>query len=195
MEFLRRGHVDRGKREGKVVVVVDSSKWKVKSLWSFFSQNMTYSRKRNNYDVRPQWMDTDKFKYQEQITIQKYTKVLETGNENATMGFPRFITSTEWENNIKNPFDPKSRENYRQHVSALRDFKKGKAKKLYPPYGLTIKSFTTNVGVVDINEKCRKIDAGHVNAYLIIPGIVYNLSAILQKGNIHEYLGKTKIWI
>ncbi len=26
MEFLRRGHVDRGKREGKVVVVVDSSK-------------------------------------------------------------------------------------------------------------------------------------------------------------------------
>ena len=89
-------------------------------------------------------MDTDTFKYQEQISIQKYTKVLETGNENANMGFPRFITSTEWENYIKNLFDPKSRENYLQHVSALRDFKKGKAKKLYQPYGLTFASFTTD---------------------------------------------------
>ena len=49
-----------------------------KSLWSFFSHIMTYSKKRNDHDVRPQWMDTDTFKYQEQITIQKYTKVLES---------------------------------------------------------------------------------------------------------------------
>ena len=81
-----------------------------KSLWSFFSQIITYSKRRNNHDVCPQWKDTDTFKYQEQITIQKYTKVLESGNENATMGFPRFITSPEWDNYIKNPFDTTARE-------------------------------------------------------------------------------------
>ncbi len=82
--------------------------------------------------------------------------------------------------------------NYLQHVSVLRDLKKGKAKKLYPPYGLTFASFTADVGVVDVKEKRRKIDAGHVNGYLIMPGIVYHLSASLEKGNIHEYIGKSK---
>jgi hypothetical protein len=108
-------------------------------------------------------MDTDTFKYQENITIQKYTKVLESDNENATMGFSRFITSPEWDNYINDPFDTIERQNYLQHVSALRDLKKDKAKKLYPPYGLTFASFTTNVGVVDIKEKQRKIDAGHLS--------------------------------
>jgi len=108
------------------------------------------------------------------------------------MGFSRFITSTEWDNYINNPFYPTERGNYLQHVSALRDLKKGKAKKLYPPYGLTFASFTTDVGVVDVKEKRGKIDAGHVNAYLIMPGIVYHLSATLEKGNIHKYIGKSK---
>ena len=67
-----------------------------------------------------------------------------------------------------------------------------KQKKLSPPYGLTFASFTTNVGVVEVKEKWRKIDAGHVNAYLIIPGIVYHLSATLEKGNIHEHVGREK---
>ncbi len=53
-------------------------------------------------------------------------------------------------------------------------------------------SFTTNVGVIEVKEKWRKIDAGHVNAYLIIPGIVYHLSATLEKGNIHEHVGQEK---
>ncbi len=108
------------------------------------------------------------------------------------MGFSKFITSTEWDEYIKNPFDTTARENYLHHVSVVRDPKKSRNKKLYPPYGLTIASFTTNVGVVEVKEKQRKIDAGHVNAYLIMPGIVYHLSATLKKGNIHEYVGKNK---
>ena len=106
------------------------------------------------------------------------------------MGFSKFITSTEWDEYIKNPFDTTARENYLQHVSVVRDPKKSRNKKLYPPYGLTFASFTTNVGVVEVKEKQRKINAGHVNAYLIMPGIVYHLSATLKKGNIHEYVGK-----
>ncbi len=77
-------------------------------------------------------------------------------------------------------------------MSGLRDPRKSKTKKLSPPYGLTFASFTTDIGVVEVKEKRRKIDAGHVNAYLIIPGIVYHLSATLEKGNIHEHVGREK---
>ncbi len=133
---------------------IDSARKTIsKSLWSFFSHIMTYTKKRNNHNVCTQWMDTDTFKYQEQITIQKYTKVLENGNENTIMGFSKFITSTEWDQYIKNPFDTTASENYLQHVSVVRDLKKSRNKKLYPPYGLTFVSFTTNVGVVEVIEK------------------------------------------
>ena len=92
---------------------IDSARKTIsKSLWSFLSQIMNYSKRRNNDDVYPQWMDTDTFKYQENITIQKYTKVLESGNENAAMGFSRFITSPEWDNYINNPFDTTERGHY-----------------------------------------------------------------------------------
>ena len=72
-----------------------------------------------NPNVCPQWLDTDTFTYQEQITIQKYKKILESGNENTAMGFSRFITSNEWEEYIKNSFDSGAREQYLQHVSVL----------------------------------------------------------------------------
>jgi hypothetical protein len=108
------------------------------------------------------------------------------------MVFSRFITSNEWEEYIKNPFDSGAREQYLQHVLGLRDPRKSKTKKLSPPHGLTFASFTTNLGVVEVQEKRRKINAGRVNAYLIIPGIVYHLSATLEKGNIHEHVGQEK---
>jgi hypothetical protein len=54
----------------------------------------------------------------------------------------------------------------------LRDPRKSKTKKISPPYELTFASFTTDVGVVEVKEKRHKIDAGQVNAYVIIPGIV-----------------------
>ncbi len=62
---------------------------------------------------------TDTFTYQEQITIQKYKKILESGNENIAMGFSRFVTSNEWEEYIKNPFSSGAREQYLQHVLVL----------------------------------------------------------------------------
>jgi hypothetical protein len=51
---------------------IDSARKTVpKSLWLFLSSIMTLSKKRNNPNVRSQWLDTDTFTYQEQITIQK----------------------------------------------------------------------------------------------------------------------------
>jgi hypothetical protein len=92
----------------------------------------------------------------------------------------------------QNPFGSGAREQYLQHVLVLQDPRNSKTKKLSPPYGLTFASFTTNVGVVEVKEKWPKIDASHVNAYLIIPGIVYHLSATLEKGHIHEHVGQEK---
>ena len=69
----------------------------------------------------------------------------------------------------------------------------GTSKQTYPLYGLSFASFTTDVGVVNVREKRRTIDASHANAFLIIPGIVYHLSATLDKGNIQEQLGQMKV--
>jgi hypothetical protein len=57
-------------------------------------------------------------------------------------------------------------------------------------YELTFSSFTDDVGVVDKKTETCTIDAGHMNGYLIIPGIVYHLSTKLQKGVTHDCLGE-----
>jgi hypothetical protein len=45
-------------------------------------------------------------------------------------------------------------------------------------------------GVGHIEKKKRLINVRHVNAFLIAPGIVYNLSTKLQKGVMHDHLGQ-----
>jgi hypothetical protein len=49
-------------------------------------------------------------------------------------------------------------------------------------------SLTSDVGPV----KKKHIDVRHMNAFLIVPGIVYNLSTKLQKGVLHDHLGQIK---
>jgi hypothetical protein len=63
-------------------------------------------------------------------------------------------------------------------------------KKFTPPYGLTFPSFTDDVGVVDKKTKTHAINAGPMNGYLIISGIVFNLCTKLQKGVTHDHLGQ-----
>ncbi len=58
------------------------------------------------------------------------------------------------------------------------------------PYSIFWPSLTTNVGPV--KAKARKIDAKHVNGYLIIPEIVYLLSTKLQKCVLNDRLGEDK---
>jgi hypothetical protein len=62
--------------------------------------------------------------------------------------------------------------------------------KFAPPHGLTFASFTDDVGVVDKKTRTHMINAGHMNAYLIIPGMVYHLSTKLQKGVQYDHLGQ-----
>ena len=49
-------------------------------------------------------------------------------------------------------------------------------------------SLTSDVGPV--KKKRRLINVRHMNAFLIVPRIVYNLSTKLQKGALHDHLGQ-----
>ncbi len=49
-------------------------------------------------------------------------------------------------------------------------------------------SLMSDVGL--IKKKKRLIDVRHMNAFLIVPGIVCNLSMKLQKGELHDHLGQ-----
>ncbi len=49
-------------------------------------------------------------------------------------------------------------------------------------------SLTYDVGPIE--KKKKLIDVRHMNAFLIVPEIVYNLSIKLQKGVLHDHLGQ-----
>ncbi len=61
-------------------------------------------------------------------------------------------------------------------------------RKFTPLYGLTLASFTDDIGFLDKKTKTCAVVAGHMNGYLIIPGIVYHLSTKLQKGVTYDHL-------
>jgi hypothetical protein len=107
-----------------------------------------------------------------------------------TLGYPTLINCAEWINYIKNPFDWFTRQIYLNRISPSTPRSRHPTRIFTPPYGLTFASFTDDVGVVDKKTKTRTINAGHMNGYLIILGIVYHLSAKLQKGVTHDHLGQ-----
>jgi hypothetical protein len=115
------------------------------------------------------------FIYQEQLTIEKYNKLISSGTEH-TLGYPTVINCAEWTNYVKNPFNWFTRQIYLDRISPSTPSSRHPTRILTPPYGLTFKSFTDDVGVVDKKTKTYTINAGHMNGYLIIPGIVYHLS-------------------
>jgi hypothetical protein len=53
------------------------------------------------------------------------------------------------------------------------------SKRVMPPYRITFKSITTDVLPI-VKGTQRKLDVCHMNAYQIIPGIVYTLRARLS---------------
>jgi hypothetical protein len=112
-----------------------------------------------------------------------------TGN---TLGYPTLINFAEWTNYVKNPFNKFARQTYLDHTSPSTPSGRHPTTKFTPLYGLTFASFTDDVGVVDKKTRTRMINAGYMNVYLIIPGIVYHLSTNLQKGVKYDHLGQDK---
>jgi hypothetical protein len=115
--------------------------------------------------------------------------LIPSGTEN-TLVYPTVINCAEWTNCVKTPFNRFTRQLYLDHISPSTPGSRHPTKKFTPPYGLLFTSFTDDVGVVDKKTRTRTIDVGHMNAYLIILGVVYHLSIKLQKGVMHECLGQ-----
>ncbi len=59
----------------------------------------------------------------------------------------------------------------------------------FPPFVITYKSLTYNVGGVD--RQVQLIDVQHYNAYLLVPTLVYHLSTKLKNDAIHNCIGQT----
>jgi hypothetical protein len=160
---------------------------KLLSTWLIEMTNHSTTEKRNYCNERPKFTAT--FIYQEQLTIEKYNKLISNGADN-TLGYPTVINCAEWTNYVKTPCF--TRQKYLNRISPLTPSSRHPTIKFTPPYGLTFASFAGDVGVIDKKTKTHTIDAGHMNGYLIIPRIVYHLSTKLQKSVTHDCLGQDK---
>jgi hypothetical protein len=114
-----------------------------------------------------------------------------SGTENI-LGYLTLINCAEWTDYVKNPFNHVARQIYLDHTSPPTPSNRHPTRIFTPPFGLTFASFTDDVGVADKKTRTCTINAGHMNVYLIIPGIVYHLSTKLQKGVKYDHLGQDK---
>jgi hypothetical protein len=110
-----------------------------------------------------------------------------------TLGYPTVINWAEWTNYIENPFDRFTRQIYLDRISPSTPSSRYPTRIFTLPNGLTFTRFTDDVGVVDKKTKTCTINAGNMNGYLIMPGIVYHLSTKLQKGVTHDPVGHTEV--
>jgi hypothetical protein len=160
---------------------------KLLSRWLIETMAHSTAEKRNIPNERPTF--TAMFIYQEQLTIEKYRNLISSGTE-YTLGYLTVINCAEWTNYVKNPFNWFPRQKYYDRISPSTPSSRHPTRKFTSLYGLTFASSTDDVGVVDKKTKTHAIDTGHMNGYLIIPGIVYHLSTKLQKGVTHDRLGQ-----
>jgi hypothetical protein len=58
-----------------------------------------------------------------------------------------------------------------------------------PPYGITYESVTTDLGKLVTKHCARKVNVRLYNGYLLIPGIVYHLSAKTKSVRVNELFG------
>ena len=153
------------------------------------SQILTLSRASDRNSLRPKF-NKETIVYQTDMDLKSFEKKCTAEGEKCAAGFPDMLTSEEYSNYIKDPFNieitralllkKSPQETYTGHRAGGRHL---------PPYGISFKSLTEDVGVFD--GKMRKIDVRHFNAYIIVPRIVYTLSAKLKKEPLHNLLGKT----
>ena len=90
---------------------------------------------------------------------------------------PECIKSDDWLAFLRNPFESERLCQFTVDCLASNQ-QRDTSKRVMPPYRITIKSITTDV--LPIIKGTQKLDVHHMNAYQIIPGIVYTLQARLS---------------
>jgi hypothetical protein len=127
--------------------------------------------------------------YQEACTVKNYKKKNHPykGKDKPAYGYPDCLTGAAWDAYTKNPFDFTTKKDFLSTIS-LTCIDKTKDTKMTPPYALSFKSLTMDVGPVTTIGG-RKIDARHYNGYLIIPGIVYNMASKITNSLVTDHYG------
>jgi hypothetical protein len=85
---------------------------------------------------------------------------------------PECIKSDGWLAFIRNPFESETLPQFTRDCLASNQ-QGAKSIKVMPPYRITFGSITTDI--LPIKNVTQKLDVCYMNAYQIIPGIVYTL--------------------
>jgi hypothetical protein len=96
--------------------------------------------------------------------------------------YPGLLASDGYTNYINDPFNKDKTSTYLTLSSPHHKVSRTKGERNYPPFGITYKSFTYDVGMVD--RQMRLIDVRHYNAYLRVPRLVCHLSTKLKNNAI-----------
>ena len=132
--------------------------------------------KRNNKISRPKIVVPGDYLKDVRVKQSKDKNIgLELQGDDTSHNYPSIISNkmSEWYAYIKDPFNREIRQQWINKVSPQRSKKKPKLNT--PPYGLQFESFTTDIEYSDKTHTARNIGADHINAYLIIPGLVHHL--------------------
>ncbi len=101
--------------------------------------------------------------------------------------YPNCLRGSAWDGYIRNPFDLTARKDFIKTIS-FPCMDSTKETIMTPPYGITFDSVTTELGPIE-TEGMRKVDARHYNGYLLVPGLVYQMSLKIKNIRINELYG------
>ncbi len=119
----------------------------------------------------------------------KFEKLCLKQSKQSYAQYPGLLASDDYINYIKDLFNKDKTSTYLTLSSPHHKVSGTKSERSFPPFGVTYKSLTYNVGVVD--RQVRLIDVRHYNAYLLVPRLVYHLSTKLKNNAIHNCIGQT----
>ncbi len=104
------------------------------------------------------------------------------------MQYPQVLSSDEYTNYIKDPFNREKTMTYLRETLPRSRVKGTKGDTIFLLYGITYESLTNNVGLLE--KQVHLIDVRHYNAYLLVPRLVYHLSTKLKNNVIHNRIGQ-----
>ena len=93
-------------------------------------------------------------------------------------GYPKCLRGTAWDDYVRAPFNLTAKKDFIKTIS-FPCMDSSKETTMMPPYGITFDSVTTDVGPIETGG-IRKVDARHYSAYLLIPVLVYRMSAKIK---------------
>ena len=161
--------------------------------WLKTIQSHSTGHTRNNPKYRPKISvrDASVIVHQTDTKVSAFKRAMEKSGRDDdchVYDVPSVIRSESWNAYIKSPFEGVARRAFVQTISfpCIDDTK---LSDMTPPYRITYKSVTSDLGTVATKNCARYVDVRLYNAYLIIPGIVMHLSSKSKSIEVNELCG------